>query len=356
MIIHLFPKSKFTLPYIEFINDNFDRYEHCFVLYSNGQYILPSTVYQLENVVDMDDKSALWLGRFIKKADKIIFHNLSVNIDVLAMMFLDRRIVRKSAWFIWGSDLYSYRNTRRNIWEYIAECMRKTIISQIPLIISWITEDCRLAKKWYKTNAVNLPVAYYDQELIDTLKGLKNKFKTQHNELRILLGNSATETNHHQEILEFLTKWNSRNMEIYAPLSYGDIVYGDKIEEMGSSVFGKKFHPLRAFMDKADYFRLISQVDVAIFNHDRQQALGNLIALLYLGKKVYLRKNTTMWNDLVNHMGFKIYSIDELYQIEFENLCMMEECDKIENYKIALSHYCKEERVKEWAEVFNYKI
>ena len=47
------------------------------------------------------------------------------------------------------------------------------------------------------------------------------------------------------------------------------------------------------------YIELLSDIDIAVFNHNRQQGLGNTTTLLGLGKKVYLRSDTTTWKTLI---------------------------------------------------------
>ena len=115
MIIHLFPKSKFLGSYVDFINKYFNKNNHLFVVYSNGPEQIPDNLYQVQNVIDYDTKNTLWLLKESKKAEKIIFHNLSVNIYELFMFFLHPQLVQKSVWFIWGGDLYCYRNKREKI-------------------------------------------------------------------------------------------------------------------------------------------------------------------------------------------------------------------------------------------------
>ena len=39
----------------------------------------------------------------------------------------------------------------------------------------------------------------------------------------------------------------------------------------------------------SDYLKILGKIDIAIFNHERQQAVGNITSLLGLGKKVYIK-------------------------------------------------------------------
>lgn len=356
VIIHLFPKSKFAEPFINFLEQNFDISRHEILLYENGPHDFSDEWFEQAYIYDMDAHDLGWIYRKLQKAEKIIFHNLSVKTDTLFLLSLNKRFLNKSAWFIWGGDLYCFRDKRTGLAEHVVEYVRKRVIQTIPLFISWISSDCRLANLWYKTDSVNMPVAYYDEELVSVLSALKETPKKQSKTVKILVGNSATRTNNHAEVLDFLKKWAEDDIEIVAPLSYGDSSYGDEIEEMGKAYFGNKFNAIRTFMSRGEYFSLLNEMDVVIFNHDRQQALGNIVALLSLGKKLYLRNSTTMWETLVDDMGFEIFTIEELKESTLNDLKNMDNDIIRKNEAIARKHYDLQERVKEWEAVFSYDI
>jgi hypothetical protein len=63
------------------------------------------------------------------------------------------------------------------------------------------------------------------------------------------------------------------------------------------------------FLTADRYLEFLGRIDIAIFNHRRQQGMGNIITLLGLGKKVYLRKDTTSGSALTN-MGILTYVTD----------------------------------------------
>jgi len=125
----------------------------------------------------------------------------------------------------------------------------------------------------------------------------------------ILLGNAATPTNHHMESFQILEKYKEQDIRIITPLSYGDKEYGWQIAKAGKEIFGDTFVPLWDFLPIHAYKRLLNDVDIALFNHSRQQAMGNTITLLGLGKKVYIRKNTGVWDTLTN-MGIQVFDVE----------------------------------------------
>jgi len=45
-------------------------------------------------------------------------------------------------------------------------------------------------------------------------------------------------------------------------------------------IFREKFKPLVDFIPFDEYLNLLAKVDIAIFNHKRQQTMGNITTLL----------------------------------------------------------------------------
>ena len=104
----------------------------------------------------------------------------------------------------------------------------------------------------------------------------------------ILVGNSACLDNNHIEAFCQLAKQDLSGRKVVVPLSYGDPVYRELILEYGVKILGGHFYPIIDFIPLAEYNDRISRCSVAIMNHRRQQALGNIGALLYRGAKLFL--------------------------------------------------------------------
>jgi dTDP-N-acetylfucosamine:lipid II N-acetylfucosaminyltransferase len=111
----------------------------------------------------------------------------------------------------------------------------------------------------------------------------------------LLVGNSGDPSNQHEWVFRSLARFRSEGVRILSPLSYGDPAYVASVIALGHELFGDQFTPLTEFLPPEQYARLIRDVDVAIMNHGYQQALGNIIAMLMLGKKVFVRSDTTTY-------------------------------------------------------------
>lgn len=49
-------------------------------------------------------------------------------------------------------------------------------------------------------------------------------------------------------------------------------------------------------MNPEEYCSFLSEMDVAVFNNNRQQGMANIALLANLGTKVFIRNDTSMWD------------------------------------------------------------
>lgn len=133
----------------------------------------------------------------------------------------------------------------------------------------------------------------------------------QHSGINILVGNSADPSNNHLEVFDKLEAFKDRDIKIYAPLTYGNQDYAKSIIEEAKQRFGDKFEALTEHMPFNQYIEFLGKIDIAIFNHKRQQAMGNTITLLGLGKKVFMRQDTVQYKFLSEH-HIQIFKIEDI--------------------------------------------
>lgn len=169
---------------------------------------------------------------------------------------------------------------------------------------------------------------------------------------KIIIGNSATIENHHIEVFDMLEHLKDENIEIICPLSYGYMDYAKKVINKGKELFGDKFNPITEYMNYEEYIQLLSTCSVGIFNNDRQQAMGNISLLIRMGKKIYLRKGTAMW-DNYKKFDININDIEKLRNIKYDELYLFDEKVGKENYEKMLKR--DEERYNSWKTILNCK-
>ena len=83
-------------------------------------------------------------------------------------------------------------------------------------------------------------------------------------------------------------------------------------------------------MDYTEYASLLATCSSGIFDNNRQQGMGNISLLLYLGKKVYIREDTAMWGTY-SERGFHVYSFNELINSNSLSLFDIDEYERKQN-------------------------
>ena len=142
----------------------------------------------------------------------------------------------------------------------------------------------------------------------------------------VLVGNSATNTNNHLEIFRTLRNINLQGRKFIIPLNYGDKIYGEKIGRMANELLGEHADVLLKFMPIDDYMNKISSCGFVIMNHVRQQGVGNIISMLYMGAKVFIREENPTFIYLKRN-GVTVFSVQELEnnpQLLFSPLSQLE--------------------------------
>ena len=154
------------------------------------------------------------------------------------------------------------------------------------------------------------------------------------------------ESNNHIDAINRISYLKEDDVKIICPLSYGNKKHAATVIKRGKEVFGDKFIPLTTFIPLEEYLEILSKIDIAIFNHWRQQAVGNITTLLGLGKTVYIRKEVTTWQ-LLEEKGIKILDFSLVTE-----LLTLPESDRASNAEIIKRNYNKETLIKQSKEVF----
>lgn len=126
----------------------------------------------------------------------------------------------------------------------------------------------------------------------------------------ILLGNSDTLTNNHFEAIDQIATWNLGERKVYCPLSYEKGKYAAAVAKYGRQKLGAAFIPLLDFMPREEYNQVLSGISVAVMNHNRSQALGNIVSLLWNGTKLFMSKDSTLFSYLKSE-GLILFSLQD---------------------------------------------
>ena len=310
--LHIGGATVFFEPLLDLIDKEFCSNEHIFILTSS---LADQRLEKRSNVLIFSPKSwrsayyyLLIIWRLIW-ARKVFFHGL---FDPRTLFLL--RVLpfweKKSYWIAWGADLYDRFYATQGIKSRLAQHLRACVIRRCKHIVTYLKGDYARALAWFGCQAEYHECLMYPSNLY---KECASTCKTD-DYVNIMIGNSADPLNFHLEVFEKLAKNLPEKYRIYSPLSYGNDDYKEVVKAAGLELFGPHFIPLEQLMGAVEYTNFLSSMDVVIFNHPIQQAMGNTITALGLGNRVYLQKGTSQW-EFFTTLGIQVHDAAHLEDI-----------------------------------------
>ncbi|RDK83992.1 UNVERIFIED_ORG: 4-alpha-L-fucosyltransferase (glycosyl transferase family 56) [Idiomarina abyssalis] len=351
MILHVANLDKFIPPFVKLINENFDGKKHLFcVLGNNKKYPI-----RQQNNLKISKPTLIGVVkhyarvfRDIQRAEKVILHGL-FDIRLIILLSMMPWVLKKCYWIIWGGDLYFYQTPKPRKRDKIKEAFRSFVIKRLGYLVTYIPGDVALARKWYKAQGTYKECLMYLSNIVDDqlIKSTSQLNKSDSETIKIVIGNSADPSNNHIEILKKLAVYKNKNIRLIVPLSYGDKENAEKVISYGRQEFGDKFEPLTAFIPLSDYKGILKSIDIAMFNHKRQQAMGNTITLLGMGKVVFLRSDVTQWS-LFRKLGVVVKDINEV-----DLFSRLEDDELARNIHIIKSYFNCKTLVMQYERIFS---
>lgn len=268
-------------------------------------------------------------GRYLPKrighdsVQLVLFHSLSGYRQKVISMVPEQAAV---LWMAWGYDLYGriWTNEERYLpltLEYIkaSEAKPPNIRNRIKALIQpvrnnlfspvdWgariitradycstiVPEEFDLAKKLSGFTAKPVRFNYKSLETIISEMPIQEIAGDD-----ILVGNSCTPGCNHVDAFDQIAASGMTDKRIIVPLSYGAHGhYREFVLDRGRYYFGHRFHPLLELLPLQEYARILAQCSNAIFNHNRQQALDNILMLTWMGANIHLNQGNT----IVSHL------------------------------------------------------
>lgn len=278
------------------------------------------------------------IGKQIKP-QAIVFHSFGLGFLKLSLKTSEI----KSFWIVWGYDIYQLPRilpslyapfTKRLIIEsnpfiYFEWCIKKSrflsnfyyrLIGQknpffllekahqnLDYFVTYIREDFDKYISFYPNSRIrylHFSFLTLDQYLGETLKeGVING-------KNILIGNSNSRESNHIDVFYSIQNGINEQVKVFVPLNYGrDDKYKDAVIKKGRELLKNSFLPIVHFMEFGDYSKILSSCSIGIFYHFRQQAMGNIIAMLWLGARVYLSKKNPVFAYLIR-IGILVFDLE----------------------------------------------
>ncbi|WP_455674859.1 TDP-N-acetylfucosamine:lipid II N-acetylfucosaminyltransferase [Phocaeicola sp.] len=277
--------------------------------------------------------------RYINEGEfKVVFlHSKCLSSQEINSIHSDIKLI----WISWGYDIYQPLKTKFYSRYLLNIALFKPLTCQCVYTIGFILKDvytefksaiigllkfdfCQDSNFYKRVDYLStvLPIEY---EMINKVSNYRFKyffFRYQRREDsfiqisqgdNILLGNSSAEENNHLDVLDILRNIDLRKRKIIMPISYGSSSQYTKmlkkhIKKMGIE---DKIIFLENFMAYSDYCNVINNCRYAIFGHIRQQAVGNVTAMLRQGSKIFFFEESIVYQHL-KRKGYYVYTIDNL--------------------------------------------
>lgn len=391
-IIHIFNDDKFIDPAIKLFESVCPGISEYWIIKEDGDsfiYVTSKLAKRFNLLNDKDLNDFITMININDSSKTIVFfHALDKKKQEIAIR-LSEKIIK--VWFIWGYDLYSnWPLLKNNIYEKettrfikhddsrFKDIIKKVLIfnelsfrlflllskkyflipnkirnilnnnyltqfylaaQKMDVVVPVVPTEFSLVKKM-GLRAVYAPFTYGCLEDILGDKFDLNVLDAKH----ILVGNSGDPANNHVRVFKKMSGINLGNRKIYVPLSYGGSKeYIDFVIERGRYYLGSNFIPITDFMPLDKYNDILLSCGFIIFNHIRQQGVGNIIALGYLGAKIFLHEKSPVYAYYKSY-GFNVNSINKLNQNSLNSYLTLVE---YKNNKSLFYSLYSEEAVKE---------
>jgi len=152
----------------------------------------------------------------------------------------------------------------------------------------------------------------YPNQLYKKFK--KNKKK----EIFILVNHSGDENNNHLELLRIMKKFKNKKIKVFLPLAYGEYRYIKKVEREYKKIFKNKCVVIKKKLSFYKYLKLLSNIDIAIFNHTIQAAKNTKFFLFANQTQIFLNENDDLRKEF-DRIKLK-YKINTSFNLKNENL------------------------------------
>jgi hypothetical protein len=352
MIHHLLPSSPYTTRFLELLAAHpaeFPPEEHRFWLEHARDAAFRvggTTRLRCERVGAWGFLRAF---RALGPGDHVVIHQLS-NPRLLAWLSAFRGTARRCAWVYWGGDVYHFRFEPRTLSHALRERLRRAVIPALPLVGGLVPGDFEVLRTHYGTRARYVPTFYPLPMDPGALQPVEPP-AVRSGPVTLLVGNSGDPSNRHAWLLRALARFRGEDVRILAPLAYGERGHIAAVIALGRELFGERFTPLTEFLPPEQYSRLLREVDAVLMNHPFQQGLGNLVALLLLGKKVYVRSDTTSF-PWFQDLGVSVFDTLRLPELSLPELAEFPPAIGARNSALIRAHLSEPNAVAGWRALF----
>ena len=140
----------------------------------------------------------------------------------------------------------------------------------------------------------------------------------------ILMGNSATFSNNHLDVWQFVKGNYESGQKVIVPISYGNVKYARLITQLINES-GVVF--IKEMMPRDVYFGLIDSCSYVVMGSMRQQGMGNVSHAIRNGAKLFFFRDSVVYQYL-NLLGLKVYAIEDIDHNSFKTALSLDDANR----------------------------
>lgn len=366
-VLHIMGREKFTEPVAKFYNAFFDNGEHeiCYLNVSGEPSIVIDAVQLKQHELFLTEKHfndlKLIKDFFIKHDyDYIVMHSYLTYRVLKLFFYLNRKFLNKVVWIEWGADLYQWRKVGGGLLGKITNAFEKKLRTACDSVVAIFPPDIDFYKQEFPKTNVNI---YYAPYIVgDTLPKEFSSYceasrlsetLLKKESIYIQIGHHSTPQLNHIAVLDALKKFSNEDIKLLLPLNYGNQDYANEVQAYAERAFPEKVICLREMLSEEEYFRLIERVDIAIFNTQRQIALGNINRMIFRNVKLYMPADSVMYKYFSSE-GVPIQAFDAIINMSFEKFISKQEVknrELFENFIKGISNM--DIKVNYWKDIYD---
>lgn len=332
-ILHLItPSSRMMKTFADTVQEAFPQDEHVFystrpVPKSEEEFFDPENMIQMEGSDRWGKLSHF--GSECDKADVIVWHGFLYPLRMMLLLYVKRSYLKKSVWIMWGIDLYNWKISSKSLKALISNHVNRVCRKKVRAAVALLDPDKEVYERMFPGGAdccvAPYPISYQSFFMMEQRRDCASR---ENGRINVQIGNNSHSFNNHNRTLDELQGLDSDRVHYYFPLSYGDSSdwqgnkknYRGLLIERAADSYGGRAHFLLKMMQQEEYTNYLWGIDVAIFDADRQNALGNMLKLLYMGSRVYLSPANPLY-DFFLSKGINVGNAREIKGMSLDDFC-----------------------------------
>lgn len=264
-----------------------------------------------------------FLNAFADHADWLILHGAARRFVFLGV---SRRVRKKLVYRTWGGRLLFHpesqtgmRGMAKRIASFPLNCLlRSAYLSCRAIGVANAVDELHVSENIGEMPMY--PLGYFNSDSRDPAEIISNLPKNEKDGdcLNVLLGHSGYPEDNHLELMERLSRYQSRDIRVYLVLSYGNDEYINEVEAKALRTFGPKARVIREMMPLIEYLSFLETMDVAILDGRGSSALGNLGWLVAMEKTIWVN-GEGLYRRAMDRCGVPYRLTSELGEVGFES-------------------------------------